>query len=114
MAFSADELTAITTLLDEWAEGRVPIMVRDELVLQYRITRHDVLLFEKRPAFRAPGEWTERHVAKFRFNRRRGTWSLLWRDRHVRWHTYEPLPLARELRTLVEEVDRDPAGIFWG
>ena len=89
-------------------------MVRDKVVLQYRVTRHDVLLFEKRPAFRRPGEWTESPVAKFRFNRRSCLWTLFCRDRNAKWHLYVPVPPAPEFHELVKEVDRDPTGIFWG
>jgi hypothetical protein len=114
MAFSPDELAQISDILDPWCEERVPIMVRDKLVLQYRVERHDVVLFEKRPAFRRPGEWTETFVAKFRFNRKTGLWSLLCRDRRMRWRRYDLVEPARDLEGLVQEVGRDPTGIFWG
>ena len=114
MAFSDDELSHISALLDPWMERRVPIMVRDQLVLQYRVKRHDILLFEKRPHWRRAGEWTESPVAKFRFNRRRGLWTLLWCDRNLECHIYDLLDSVADLRGLVDEVDRDPSGIFWG
>ena len=104
----------ITTVLDAFCEARVPIMVRDKVVLQYRIHRHDVVLFERRPRFTNPAQWTESAVAKFRLNKTTGTWSLLWRDRNSRWHRYERCGPAPDLETLVKEVDADPTGIFWG
>ena len=114
MAFSDDELSHISALLDPWMERRVPIMVRDQLVLPYRVKRHDVLLFEKRPHWRRAGEWTESPVAKFRFNRTRDLWTLLSCDRHLEWHIYDLLDPVAKLQVLVKEVDRDPTGIFWG
>ncbi|HEY7139443.1 MAG TPA: DUF3024 domain-containing protein [Methylomirabilota bacterium] len=36
----------------------------------------------------------------------------LHRDR--RWHAYQALPAGPSLALLLEEVDRDPTGIFWG
>jgi hypothetical protein len=114
MAFSDDELRHLSALLDPWLERRVPIMVRDQLVVQYRVKRHDVLLFEKRPHRQRADEWIESPVAKFRFNRRRGLWTLLWRDRNLEWHIYDLLDPVANLGVLVDEVDRDPTGIFWG
>jgi hypothetical protein len=32
----------------------------------------------------------------------------------LKWHTYEPLPESQDVKALIEEVRRDPTGIFWG
>ncbi len=114
MAFSEDERLGISSLLDPWCEKRVPIIVRDQVVLQYRVTRHDVLLFEKRQGYPDRETWVESPVAKFRFNRKRGRWTILWLDSNRDWHAYSYLDPAAELSALLEEVDRDPTGIFWG
>lgn len=64
--------------------------------------------------FQVPGKFTEGSVARFRYNRKTGLWTLYWADRNLRWHIYEHIPPARDLKVLVEEVERDPTGIFWG
>lgn len=104
----------MAALLEPWFERRVPLMVRDKLALQYRVTRHDVLLFEKRPHWRNAGEWTESHVAKFRFNRQSGLWTLFCRDRNLKWHRYDFAEPSPRLADLVIHVDQDRTGIFWG
>lgn len=112
--FSKEELETITGLIDRFADERVPFAVRDQVVLQYRIARHDIVLFEKRRSHRDPEEWTESPVVKLRFNRTRGEWSLLYRDRNQRWHRYENLDPAPRLEDLLEELDADPLAVFWG
>jgi len=114
MALTDEEKTRIVETLDAYCERRVPIMVRDKLVLQYRIKRHDVVLFEKRPVFRQPDKWVEIGVAKFSLNRKAGTWSLFCADRNGKWHRYDPCPSSPLFENLLKEVDEDPTGIFWG
>lgn len=104
----------VIRVLDAYCERRVPLHVRDKVALQFRIQRQDVVLFEKRPRFNRPGEWVESGVAKFRFNRKAGEWSLLYRDRNAKWHYFDPCPPSPEFEALLAEVDRDVTGIFWG
>jgi hypothetical protein len=33
--------------------------------------------------------------------------------RDLKWHRYEPLPLAGRFDILLAEVERDPTRIFW-
>jgi hypothetical protein len=112
--FSKAELESITGLIDEFCDERVPIAVRDQVVLQYRIQRHDIILFEKRRSVRDPEHWIESPVVKLRFNRKRGAWTLLYCDRHRRWHRYENLEPVPQLDELLEELDADPLALFWG
>ena len=88
--------------------------VNSKLRLGYRIDGYSVVLYESRPAFRAPHEWHEHDVAKFRFVKSAEVWQLFCQFRDLKWRSYEPLPEAADLETLVSEVQRDPTGIFWG
>ncbi|MGA2929661.1 MAG: DUF3024 domain-containing protein [Solirubrobacteraceae bacterium] len=65
-------------------------------------------------------EWTRSPVARLRWSVSRREWTLFWRDRNHRWHRYEctapTTEIARllEIAWLLEKIDRDPTGIFWG
>jgi hypothetical protein len=41
------------------------------------------------------------------------TWTLYWRNRNLRFHTYEPLAPSHRVEDLLTEIDRDPTCIFW-
>jgi hypothetical protein len=114
MALSEIEQARIAQRLSAYCDARVPSHVRNQLRLGFRITGHDVLLFEERPAFRPPHDWQELPVAKFRYVRSRDVWQLFCQHRDLRWHTYEPMPSARTFESLLQEVDSDPTGIFFG
>lgn len=41
-------------------------------------------------------------------------WQLLLRRPHGRWHRYTRQPPTPRLAALLDEIDNDPTGIFWG
>lgn len=49
-----------------------------------------------------------------RYAAKSATWTLYWSDRNDRWHRYELIGPTADIRTLLDEVDQDPTGIFWG
>jgi len=114
MAFSEIERARISKRLSAYCEERMPVHVRNELRLGFRITGHDVVLFEERPAFRPPHDWQQLPVAKFTYVRNRDVWRLFCQHRDLRWHRYERRPSARAIEILLREVDSDPTGIFFG
>ena len=114
MALSDIERARISKRLNAYCDERIPMHVRNKLRLGYRITGHDVFLFEERPAFRPSHKWRELPVAKFTYVRTRNVWRLFCQHRDLRWHTYQRLPTAAEFDILLREVDADPTQIFWG
>ncbi len=114
MAFSELERRQVDRELHAYAERRLPPHIRNEIRLEHRFRGDTVTLFESRPAFQRPGEWTPVPVAQFRYDRRKRTWMLYWADRNSRWHMYDDITPASDLGPLLAEVDRDPTGIFWG
>ena len=88
--------------------------IRAKLRIEYRVEGRAIILFESRPRFRKPEEWGEGPVAKFRYVAAREVWQLFCMHRDLKWHRYELLPEATSLARLVDEVRRDPSGIFWG
>jgi hypothetical protein len=53
-------------------------------------------------------------VARLRYTKASGTWALYWRDRNLRFHRYDRIEPAVNVSKLIDEIDRDPTGIFWG
>jgi len=78
------------------------------------VSSQDVLIVEVRVVWDDPSRWMDHGVAKLKFNRKAGEWRLFWQRAALRWESYEPLAANRELSVLVEEIDRDPHGCFFG
>jgi hypothetical protein len=51
-------------------------------------------------------------VAQLRYDH--GSWTLYGADRNGRWRPYSDLDPWPRLDDLLAEIDRDPAGAFWG
>ena len=110
---SDEERQRVESVLKRYCAARVPPHIRDEIQVDYRIRGTTVTLFERRPAWQRPGEWTESPVAQFRYDPATAMWSLHGCDRRRRWHSCGRGP-AKTLASLLREVDTDRSGIFWG
>nr|WP_221623138.1 DUF3024 domain-containing protein [Micromonospora globispora] len=77
--------------------------------------RH-LTIVECRAPWRADmgSEWTRLPVARLRYTKSTGTWTLYHRDRNLRFHRYDLTPPTGNMAELLDELDRDPTAIFWG
>ena len=71
---------------------------------------------ERRAPWRAHlgPQWTRSPIAWLRCTKSAQSWTLYWRDRNLRFHRYDQLAPAKHVSVLLDEIARDPAGIFWG
>ena len=101
-------------ILSEFCQIQVPFALRDEIRLSHQFRGNSVTLIEQRPAPDSPDKWLDIKVARFDYDLDTGLWSLLWRDRNVRWHLYPRIEPSKDFHQLLLEVEADPIGIFWG
>lgn len=113
MALSDLDRRRIEQLLTLFCD-RIPNHVRDRVRNGFRLEGSVVELFEERPAWDGRPAWIEHAVARFRFVASRKLWLLYCQHRDLKWHAYERLPSAGTFEILLDEVKRDPTGIFWG
>ena len=88
--------------------------IASKLRYGYRFDGPAVVYFESRPDWTGRPGWLDHDIAKFRFTKRTGLWSLFCQFSDLKWHAYEPLPYSPSLAELVAEVERDPTCIFFG
>lgn len=113
MPIDAATKTQTAKILDEYCRKRtLAARGRMEVIAKWRGAT--VTLSERKPWALDPSGWVEITVAQFRHDPSKGDWSLYCADRNSRWHAYDDLPSAKDIETLLEEVDEDPTGIFWG
>ena len=99
-----------------WCEQRVPAHVRDQIRVEVDVAPRHLTIVECRPPWRpeAGPEWTRFPIARLRYTKTSRRWSLLWRDRHLRFHAYDRLAPSVHVDDLLREIDADPTAIFWG
>ena len=115
MAFSDLELRLIDATVGKLCRDSSSPEHRDELRCVYDIEGHGVSVFEERPPWDgSPGEWTRAGVARFRYFRSRGEWTLYWMRADLEWHVFEDVSPTSDLAVLVAVVDENRYGTFWG
>ncbi|MEU4714480.1 DUF3024 domain-containing protein [Micromonospora purpureochromogenes] len=99
-----------------WCHQRVPERVRDQVRIECGEAARHLTIVECRAPWRADmgAEWTRLPVARLRYTKSTGTWTLYYRDRNVRFHRYDLIPPTSTMADLLAELDRDPTAIFWG
>lgn len=109
-----DEFTRIRVdrILELFVEIKVPRHVRSELKLNYKFRGHSVTLFEERLAY-TRDRWIELDVAQFRLDKQTNKWSVYWRDSKDKWHFVDDITPDEDFEKQLQQVDRDPKGMFW-
>ncbi len=113
MALSEFTTKLVQTKLSWFCREKVPLHYRSRIRLGYRIEGDTVTIFEQRATFSDPDRWVDLDVAQFRWDDRRKTWSLFYRDREAAWRHYYLEPRS-DFEALLREVDDDPVEVFWG
>ncbi len=93
---------------------RVPEQLKDEIRLEVTVKGKRVSIHEQRPVWRgAPGDWTSMPIAQLRYEGEE-LWTLYFGDRRGKWTRYFELEPRQPIDVIINEVDTDPTGIFWG
>lgn len=100
--------------LTSYCRKKIPAHLHNEIRLEFKSRGNTVTLFESRPAFGMPEKWVEIPVAQFRYDPDHNMWSLFCADRNSRWHPDMEIAPVKEYDRLLEEIDRDPTGIYRG
>lgn len=100
--------------LDRYCVDLIPQHARDKVRIGYIAKGMAITLFEQRPHWNDKSIWTKSDVARIRYSKTDGKWTLYYRDQHGKWHIYDPLPPTPDFGAVLKEIDEDPTGIFWG
>lgn len=101
--------------LKEYCEKKIPAHVRDKITLSYKFRGTSVIIFENRAPWHPDiKEWSSMSIAQMRYDGKTGEWTLYCADRNNKWHVYSDIEPTKNIDSLLKEIDKDPAGIFWG
>ena len=114
MPFTEFTKKLIETKLNDYCERRIPIDVRDQVKLSYKIIWYKVNLIETRPYHRDPAIQAENPIAQFRLDTNTRKWSLFSIDRNDRWHLYDLIKPSMDFDDMLKALDNDKTGTFCG
>ena len=93
---------------------RPPPHIRDQLDFGYRIENQSVLLFEIRPDWQDSKKKMETSIAKATYVKRHNHWKVYWERADLKWHSYEPYPIAKTVSEFLSVVSEDQYACFFG
>ena len=99
-----------------YCANKVPVEHRHELRVECGLRGTSITIYECRPPWHpnlGPG-WSRQPVAQVRYEPADHHWRLYCADRNSRWHYYDMAEPTPQLSDLLDEIDEDPTGIFWG
>ena len=114
MPFTEIELKYIESTVGKMCKRRSPPQFSDKLRTTFEVRSLDVIVYEERPEWHNPKEWSKTEVAKFKYSRKDGEWKLYWMRSDLKWHAYDMVSPTKSLEEIVKEVDEDPDGAFFG
>lgn len=100
--------------LDQYCVGLIPKHVQDQIRIGYVAKGMAITLFEQRPGWKDKTIWTKSDIARIRYSKTDGEWTLYFKGRNEKWHVYDPLPPTTDFGLVLQEIKADPTGIFWG
>jgi hypothetical protein len=102
--------------VQRWCAARVPEHARHQVRVECQLAPRQLTILERRAPGRddAGPEWTSFPIARMRYTLADKSWTLYWRDRNLRFHLYDLIAPSNRVADLLNEIDRDPTGSFWG
>jgi hypothetical protein len=102
--------------VQRWCAARVPEHARDQVRVECELAPRHLTIVERRAPWDEDSteEWTSSPIARLRYTAATSSWTLFWRDRRERFGRYDRLEPTPQVQVLLDEIERDPTGIFWG
>jgi hypothetical protein len=88
----------------------------DEMRIEIDVDARAITILDCRPPWHEDfgSQWIRQEVARLRYTGSTGTWRLYWPDRNGKFHAYDDVTPTAKVQRLLDEIDADPMGIFWG
>ena len=115
MAISEFEIKRCERALKGFIDKRrPPAHIRSKLDFGFSIKGQSVEIFEIRPVWGEKTRKMERSFAKTTFVKSKQHWKVFWKRADLKWHKYDPSPIAKSIEEFVSIVDEDKFACFFG
>lgn len=107
---------AATAQVARYCVAKIPAEHADEIRIEYKLRGNALTIYESRPPWRKDlgPNWTSMRICVFEWDPATRHWTLYASDRNDRRLDYPYIDPSPELLPLLDELDSDPTGIFWG
>ncbi|CAM4253918.1 DUF3024 domain-containing protein [Gillisia hiemivivida] len=88
--------------------------IREKLDFGYSYDGKIIEIFEIRPEWDKPKEIQHIPFVKIRYYKSKNSWNLYWMRGNLKWESYEPFPNSSHLNKILEIIQEDKYGCFYG
>ena len=88
--------------------------IRKKLDFGYSYDGKIIEIYEIRPRWDKPEEIQHIPFVKIRYYKSRNIWQLYWMRGNLKWELYEPFPSSSHLNKILEIIQEDKFGCFYG
>jgi len=116
MPASRDVLETAAERVAVFCEKQSPLESRDSYRTEHSVRGASITIVERRPPWNPAwgSEWTSTKVAQLRYDERARVWTLHSAGSDDRWHLYDFAAPAPDVMPLLDAIQEDRTGIFWG
>jgi hypothetical protein len=114
MTFNELERARIERIVGGFCERRIPEHLKSQIKVFYTVRGNEVKIIESRPTLRSSHLWAETPIARLQYNPQTLEWQLYCMRASGKWQKYSEREPAGRLQSLIDEIAKDPNGIFWG
>lgn len=100
--------------IGRWCRERVPEHLWEQVRVEAEIADRHVTIIETRPPWDGQGGWTRFPIARLRYTKTTGQWSIYWRDRNLKFHEYTRKRPTKNVQSLLDYIGSHQDPIFWG
>ena len=95
---------------------RPPKEIRHKLDFGFKFEKNTFEIFEIRPVWNSPdqNDYLKLSFAKFRYVKSKNLWKLYWMRASGKWELYDPFPESKNLDKIIECIEEDAYGCFYG
>lgn len=100
-----------------WCSARIPVEHTEEISVVAEFRGNSVNIVELRPPWREDfgPDWSRQRIANLTRHESSGAWTLRSTDRNDRLINYSgAFNVDSTLHEVLEQIELDPTGIFWG
>jgi hypothetical protein len=115
MALTEFQTAQVEMSVSKYIESkRPPKHIREEVDLAYRIEDQSIVVYEIRARFDNPAEKIDEFIAKATYVQSAKHWKVFWQRADLKWHSYQPAPIVKDIQGFIDLLEEDSNACFWG
>ncbi len=100
--------------IKKWCDSIWPQHLWHEAKVEPDIAARHVTIVEVRPDWQGGPESTRFPIARLRYTKSSGLWSICWRDRNLEFHEYQHKAPSKSVQSLLDHIRDCGNPIFFG